>query len=211
MEIKLRLEEEKDHRAVEEVTREAFWNVFLQGSEEHLLVHRLRTTKQFVKELAFVATHQDKIVGHIIYVEAQIMIHDGGYKKIVVFGPVSVLPEYQGKGIGGKLITHTAQVAKGMGYPAIIIYGYPEYYQRFGFKVSKEYNITNADGKYPAAMLVLELYPDALRGIEGVYDEGDLYVVDKEELGEFEKNFPPKEKQFTKSQERFLEMVDKFL
>ncbi len=211
MEIKLRLEEEKDYRQVEEVTREAFWNVYALGCDEHLLVHRLREEKQFIKALDFVATHHDKIVGNIIYVEGKIITNNGKEHKVATFGPVSVLPEYQHKGIGSALITHTAQLAKEMGYPAILIYGEPEYYKRFGFKLSKEYGITNQDGKYPAAMQVWELYPDALKGIEGIYDEGGIYAIDPEELLEFEKSFPEKEKKHTKTQERFLEMVSKFI
>ncbi len=211
MEIKLRLEEEKDYRLVEEVTREAFWNVYSPGCDEHLLVRNIRGEKEFIRELDFVAIHNDIIVGNIVYVEAKITDNQRKEHKVIAFGPVSVLPSYQHKGIGGKLITHTAQLAKEMGYKAIFIYGDPLYYKRFGFKESKEYNITNKDKKYPAALLVLELYPNALHGIEGIYDEGSIYTIDQEELKEFEKGFPQKEKKFTKTQERFLEMVSKLL
>ena len=98
-----------------------------------------------------------------------------------------------------------------MGYKAIIIYGDPEYYKRFGFKESKEYNITNREGKYPAALLVLELFPNALNGINGKFDEGKIYEIDGKELEEFEKGFIKKEKQRTKTQERFNELAEKYL
>ncbi len=211
MEIELRLEEEKDYRQVEEITREAFWNVYALGCDEHLFIHKLRGKKQFIHALDFVAIHQDKIVGNIVYVETRIIACDGNEHRIVTFGPVSVLPEYQHKGIGSKLITHTAQLAKKMGYPAILIYGDPEYYRRFGFKLSKEYGITNLDGKYPAAMQVWELTPGALKGIEGAHDDEGLYTIDPEELQEFEKGFPKKEKKHTSTQDRFLELVDQFI
>ena len=212
MEIKLRLEEEKDYRRVEEVTREAFWNVHVPGCDEHLLIYHLRDEKEFVEALDFVAVRgDDEIVGNIVYVETKIIDGNNTEHKTLTFGPVSVLPEYQNNGIGGKLINHTVALAKKIGYKAILIYGDPEYYKRFGFKESKVYNITNADKKYPAALLVLELYPNALTGIEGVFDEGDIYEVSAEELKEFEKSFVEKEKKFAKSQERFLEMVNKYL
>ena len=60
-------------------------------------------------------------------------------------------------------------------------------------------------------MLALELYPNALTGMEGIFDEGKIYEVNEEELKEFEKTFIEKEKKVTKTQERFLEMVNKFI
>jgi predicted N-acetyltransferase YhbS len=157
MEIKLRLEEEKDYKIVGNLTREAFWNVHFPGCDEHLLIHNLRKADEFIEKLDFVAIYDNKIVGNIVYVESKI-INNGKEHTILTFGPLSILPEYQNNGIGGKLINHTIKLSKEMGYKAIIIYGDPEYYQRFGFKESKEYNITNKDKKFPAALLVFELY-----------------------------------------------------
>ena len=210
MEITLRLEEEKDYRVVEELTREAFWNVYFPGCNEHLLIHNLRDAKEFIKTLDFVAFHNDKIVGNIVYAEAKIKNSDKEH-AVLTFGPLSVLPEYQNRGIGGKLINHTVKIAQEMGQKAIIIYGDPEYYKRFGFKASKEYRITNKDKKYPAALLVLELYPHALKGIEGIFNEGKAYEINEAELKEFDTGFSAKEKTVTKKQERFLELVGKFL
>jgi predicted N-acetyltransferase YhbS len=210
MEIKLRPEEEKDYRLVEELTREAFWNVNFPGCAEHLLIHNLRKAREFIKKLDFVAIHNNKIVGNIVYVEAKVKNNDKEY-TVLTFGPLSVLPEYQDKGIGGKLINHTIKLSKEMGYKAIIIYGDPEYYKRFGFKESKEYNITNKDKKYPAALLVFELYSKALNGIKGIFDEGKIYEIDEKEFEEFDKGFNKKEKGVTKSQERFMEIANKYL
>jgi predicted N-acetyltransferase YhbS len=127
-----------------------------------------------------VALYNDKIIGNIMYAKSKIINNDLEY-TVLTFGPLSVLPEYQNNGIGGKLINHTMELSKKMGYKCIIIYGDPEYYKRFGFKESKEYKITNKDKQYPAALLVLELYPNALNGIEGIFDEGKAYEIDKNE------------------------------
>ena len=210
MDIKLRLEEEKDYKIVEELTREAFWNNHVPGCDEHLLIHNLRKSKEFINELDLVAIYDNKIVGNIVYVKSKIINNDLEH-IVLTFGPVSVLPEFQNKGIGGKLINHTIKLSKEMGYKGIIIYGDPEYYKRFGFKESKQYKITNKDKKYPAALLVLELYPYALNGIEGIFDEGKIYEVDKNELEEFDKEFPKKEKGYSKTQERFNELLDKYI
>jgi len=210
MEIALRPEEENDLAIVEDLTREAFWNVHCPGADEHLLVHNLRKTDVFIKELDFVAINDNKIVGNIMYAESAVKNNDLEY-TVLTFGPVSVLPEYQNKGIGGKLINHTVKLSKEMGYKAVIIYGDPEYYKRFGFKESKEYKITNKEKKFPAALLVLELYSDALNGIEGIFDEGKAYEIDKNEAEEFDKKFIAKVKGYSKSQERFKEISNKFL
>jgi len=210
MDIIIRLEEEKDYRAVEELTREAFWNIHFPGADEHYLVHVLRKAKEFVKELDFVVCIDNKIAGNIMYAESKIIDTDKEH-TVLTFGPLSVLPEYQNKGLGSKLINHTIPLAKQMGYRAILIYGHPDYYNRFGFKASKEYNITNKEGKFPAALLVLELYPNALDGIHGVFDEGPAYQINAEEAAEFDKGFPVKEKFKTQSQERFLEISAKIL
>ena len=211
MKVSLRLEEENDYRIVEEVTREAFWNVHQPGADEHLLIHNLRNAKEFVKALDFVAIYEDAIVGNIVYVELEIKGNDGVAHPILTFGPVSVLPRLQNKGIGSQLINHTISLAKDMGYRAILIYGDPDYYKRFGFKISKDYNITNKDGKYPAAMQILELYPNALQGITGVCDEGELYSINPDEAKAFDASFPHKEKAKTPTQERFNELANKFL
>ena len=214
MEVVLRLEEEHDYAIVEELTREAFWNVYVPGCDEHLLIHNLRNKKEFIKNLDFVAIYNNKdnneIVGNIVYCEAKIIGLDKEY-TVLTFGPLSVLPKYQNYGIGSKLINHTLKLSKEMGYKAIIIYGDPEYYKRFGFKHSKEYGITNKDKKYPAPLLVLELYPTGLNGIKGVFEEGKIYEVDENELIEFEKGFSKKEKEITKTQERFNELIEMFL
>jgi len=98
-----------------------------------------------------------------------------------------------------------------MGYKDIIIYGDLEYYKRFGFKESKQYKITNKDKKYPAALLVLELYPNALNGIEGIFDEGKAYEIDSNEIEEFDKKFIKKEKEYSKTQDRFNEISGKYI
>jgi predicted N-acetyltransferase YhbS len=210
MEITLKLEEEKDFATVEDLTREAFWNVYCPGADEHLLAHNLRKTDVFIKELDFVAIDNDKIIGNIMYAKATIKNNALEY-TVLTFGPISVLPEYQNKGIGKKLINHTIKLSKEMGYKAIIIYGDPEYYKRFGFKISKEYKIADKNKKFPEALLALELYPNALNGIEGIFDEGKVYEIDKNEAEEFDKKFIAKEKGYSKSQERFKEVANKYL
>ena len=193
MDIKLRLEEEKDYSIVENITREAFWNLYKPGCDEHLLLHNIRNANEFIKELDYVASYNNEIVGNIVYVKSKIITTFNEY-DVLTFGPLSVLPKYQSKGIGGKLINHTIKLSKEMGFKAIIIYGNPQYYEKFGFKNTKEYGITDMEGNYNDALMALELLPNALENINGKFFEGEMYKVDKEELAVFEKGFLYKEK-----------------
>ena len=47
MTIEIRREEEKDYHQVEELTRKAFYNVYMPGCTEHYLVHIMRSHKEF--------------------------------------------------------------------------------------------------------------------------------------------------------------------
>ena len=94
----IRLEQEQDWRAVEELTREAFWNKYRPGCMEHYVLHCYRDRPEFVKELDYVMEEDGKIIAHIMYSRAQIAADDGRIVPIIIFGPVSVLPEMQGKG-----------------------------------------------------------------------------------------------------------------
>jgi len=193
MDILLRLEEENDYNYVENITREAFWNIYKPGCDEHLLIHNMRKTKEFIKDLDYVAVLNNEITGNIVYAKAKVIGINKEY-DVITFGPVSVLPMYQKLGIGKKLIEHTIAKSKEMGFNAIIIYGNPKYYERFGFKNSREYKITDKEGNYNDALMALELYSKSLDNIKGKFFEGEAYIVDKNELEIFDRNFPNKEK-----------------
>lgn len=68
--IKIRLETESDYRAVEELTRNAFWNVYKPGADEHYFVHTMRNHPDFIPELAFVLEKDGEIIGNIMYTKA---------------------------------------------------------------------------------------------------------------------------------------------
>lgn len=109
MRFEIRRETEADFRAVEEVTREAFWNLNSPGCEEHYLAHLLRNHPDFLPELDFVAVHGAEIVGSIMYSASR--VED---VPTVTFGPLSVLPLYQGRGVGTALVEHTLALCRQM-------------------------------------------------------------------------------------------------
>lgn len=206
--IKLRNETAEDYRRVEEITREAFWNHNVPGCDEHYLIHTMRNCEAFIKELDFVAEIDGKVIANIVYAKAEIVGDSGEHYEVITFGPISVLPEYQGKGIGGMLINHTKEIAKELGYRAILIYGDPEYYSRFGFVEAEKYDIRTSDNMYAVPLQALELYPGALCDCAGCFFEGSMYEIDEKAAEEFDSTFPKKDKKSgLPSQERFNKLV----
>lgn len=207
MELQIRRETAQDYRAVEELTRDAFWNVNFPGCSEHLLIHNIRNSPAYIPELDLVAEMNGRLVGHIAYTKAVIINHSGEEFPLVSFGPVSVHPELQKQGVGTRLINHSLTVAKAMGYPAVCIYGDPRYYSRFGFRCAEKYDIRTSGGKFAVALLALELQPEALAGQDGRFCEDTVFDVNETELESFDRSFPHKEKAVTESQQTFMLMI----
>lgn len=209
--LTIRNEREEDYRTVEEITRDAFWNQYVPGCDEHYLVHLIRVSPDFIPSLTFVAELDGRIVGSIFFTDSYIL-DDGGEKHdTITFGPVSVIPELQGKGVGAALIKHAIQAATALGHKAIFIYGYPEYYKRFGFCHAKDFGISNPEGKYPYAHLALELQQGALAQITGKAFESGVFEFDKDAAQEYDRQFSPKDKAVTPSQSLFEETLARFL
>lgn len=206
-EMLLRLEQSSDYRQVEYLTREAFWNLHVPGCDEHYLVHILREDVAFVPELDFVAVVNEKIVGNIMYAKCKLLQSDGVEHDVLSFGPVSVLPQFQGTGVGSALIRHTLALAKDLGHKLVAIYGDPLYYCRFGFVAAEKYKICSSDGYFSPALQVLELVPGSLDGINGRFHEAVVYHIDAEAASIFDATFEAKEKKWMPSQKRFEELV----
>ena len=203
MDLIIRNEKVNEYRTVEELTREAFWNLYVPGCNEHFVLHNIRGSTDFIPDLDFVAQRDGRIVGHIIYTRGIIKDKQGAENEVISFGPVSVLPAFQKQGVGSALIFHTINIAKAMGYPAIFIYGDPRYYCRFGFRCAEKYDIKTADGKFAIALLALELRQNVLINMTGRFIESTAYEVDERKFEEYDNTFPYKEKTETDSQREF--------
>jgi putative acetyltransferase len=203
MDIAIRRETADDYRAVEELTRRAFWNMYSPGCCEHYLVHVMRSHPDFCGDLDFVAECDGRIVGSILYTKSHLIDGKGARIEIRTFGPISVLPEFQRKGVGSKLIRHTVELVRAQGYPAVVIFGNPSNYVTSGFKGCGKYNVSYMDGKYPTGLLVLPLREDVLQGNGWTYAESDVYNIDRDESEKFDEGFPPMEKKHSPSQEVF--------
>lgn len=196
-------EQIEDYRTVEQLVREAFWNLYVPGCNEHFILHNLRKSSDFIPELDFVAEKEGQIVGQIAYSRGIVECKHGEDKEVVSFGPVSVLPAFQKRGIGSALITHTIGLARDMGYLAICIYGDPRYYNRFGFRCGEKYEIKTADDKFAVGLQVLELKRGALNKISGRFIESAAFTVDETGFAQYDAAFPSKEKKEAESQREF--------
>ena len=196
MSITVRLETEIDHHLVEEVTRNAFaYPDRIERGQigcpyEHWMVHELRK-RDGVLELSFVAEAEGEIVGHIICSKAGVRTAEETI-PVLNLGPISVLPQYQRKGVGKALITHMIDQAKHLGFGAILFFGRPEYYPQFGFKEASEFGVTDSEGYNYPSFMGMELVPGYLKpAYGGKYFESDIYndELNREAVREFDRSF----------------------
>lgn len=201
--ITIRNEKESDYRKVEELTRKAFYNLYVPGCFEHYLAHIMRPHEDFLAELDFVIEEDGEIVGNIMYTKARLVDESGYEKQILTFGPLSVSPEHQRKGYGKRLLEHSFKKAIDLGYDVIVIFGDPKNYVSRGFKSCKKYNICVENGTCPTAMMVKELKPDVLDGRKWIYHDSPVMQIDEEEAQCFDEGFEKMEKKYQTSQEEF--------
>ena len=200
MEARIRIATERDFPQTENISRESFWNLYKPGCVEHLILHNLRNSKSYIPGLDLVAVFENEIVGHVITTKAKVLDSLSNEHEVLCVGPISVLPGFQKKGIGSKLMTDSISSAKKSGFSGMILFGNPEYYHRFGFRNAKEYDITTKGGQNFEPFMALELYNNGLAGINGRFFEDDVFEIQEEDLIEFEKKFPYKEKLVTETQ-----------
>lgn len=206
--IELRPERSADRRAVEELTRDAFWNHYVPGCDEHYLAHILRDSPDFLPELDYVAVRDGAVIGSIMYTRASIVLDRGGERGVLCFGPLAVAPAFQGQGVGGRLVTRTGDLARALGHAAILIFGDPDYYSRFGFVPAERYGIGASGGIYAASLQALELQPGALADCAGYFAESKSFQIDLDQAAAFDRRFPPREKRSgLPSQEKFQQIA----
>ena len=188
----IRPETPSDHVPMEHLVRDAFWDVYHPGAAEHFLVHNLRANPACLRDCCFAAELDGKLAGGIWY--AMSTIEQPGGRKLAVpsLGPIAVAPAFQKHGVGSALIRHTIPLVKAAGYPAIVLFGDPAYYGRFGFEPGKNAGLAASDGNFYDVLQVLRLDPAA--DVSGRYFEGEAYAFDEAELAAFDAQFPPREK-----------------
>ncbi len=194
----IRKEIPADYRTVENLTREAFWNVYRPGCFEHYVLHQFRDRPEFVKELDFVLEVGGQIIGHVMFVRAEIRADDGSVLPIMTFGPLSIHPDYQRKGYGKVLLDYALEKAAEMGVGAVCMEGNIDFYGKCGFDVASKsgihYYAEPRENEVPY-FLLRQLKAGFLDGVTGVYRTPEGYFVDDAQVDEFDQQFPHKEKQ----------------
>ena len=195
--ISIRLEKKEDYRAVENLVREAFWNVYRPGCSEHFLIHVLRDDPDFITELDYVMEKEGKLIGQNVFVKAIIESDDGKDIPILTMGPIGITPELKRQGYGKQILDYTLEKATELGYGAVLFEGNIDFYGKSGFTYAKEFGIRYNDMPADADtsfFLCKELKQGYLDGITGTYRTPKGYLVEDADVEEYDKNFPPKEK-----------------
>ena len=203
--MKIRNEQPSDYREVENLTREAFWNVYRPGCTEHFVLNRYRNNPDFIPELDLVMEEDDKIIGHVMFSHASLTKADGSTMPAWTFGPISIAPDYKRKGYGLALLNHAIDKARAMGIGVLCMEGNIEFYRHAGFAEASALGLhyhgtPDAEASF---FLAQELIPGYLGGIEATYTPPKGYFVadeQPEEFAAYDATFPHKEKCFQPGQ-----------
>ena len=161
------------------------------------MLHTYRSSPDFVSELDFVMEKDGVLIGHVMFVRANIDTDDGRVLPIMTFGPISIHPDYQRQGYGKILLDYALEKAAEMGAGAICIEGNIDFYRKCGFVVAStkgiHYYAEPRENVVPY-FLLCELKKGFLDGVTGTYHTPKGYFVEDSDVEEFDKTFPPKEK-----------------
>ena len=193
----IHLEEKEDYRAVENLVRESFWNVYRPGCSEHYVIHMLRDDPAFVRELDFCMEQDGRLIGQNMFMKTVIEADDGRVIPVLTMGPIGITPNLKRKGYGKALLDYSLEKAAALGFGAVLFEGNIGFYGKSGFDYAGKFGIryhdlpADADSSF---FLCKELIPGYLDGITGVYQTPQGYYVDDSDVEKFDKDFPPKEK-----------------
>ena len=193
----IRLENKDDHRIVEELVRDSFWNVYRPGCTEHYVLHVLRNDPAFIKELDLVMEKDGHIIGQNIFMKTVIKGDDSRDIHVLTMGPICIANQFKRQGYGKLLLDHSLEKAAQMGFGAVLFEGNIAFYGKSGFDYSSSFGIRYHDlprGADQSFFLCKELIPGYLDRVTGVYLTPQGYYVKDRDAEEFDKGFPYKEK-----------------
>lgn len=162
--MNIRQEKSSDYKEVFNLIKAAFASAEHADGNEQNLVSKLRNSDAFIPELSLVAVDNDIIVGHIMFTKIKI-----NGKTELALAPLSVLPEYQRKGIGTALITEGHNIAKQLGYDCSVVLGSEKYYPKFGYINSGVFGI-KAPFDVPAENYMVCALSENFKRLDGIVE-----------------------------------------
>ena len=130
----IREETPEDFEAVRRVNELAFGR-----TQEAALVEALRVSA--TPYVSLVAEDGGRVVGHIFFSPVRVQSEDAAHDAVAL-GPMAVLPDAQGRGVGSRLVLEGLEECRRRGHEVVFVLGHPEYYPRFGFVPTKARGIT---------------------------------------------------------------------
>ena len=191
----IRVEEQRDFKTVENLTRESFWNVYRPGCTEHYVLHCFRDNPDFIPALSLVMEKDGQIIGHVMFSKAELEVEKDGKPTgekfpIATFGPISIHPDFKRQGYGLALLNYALEKAKTLGIGFICMEGNIQFYSHAGFdlasKLKIHYHAEPKDSEVPY-FLAQELIPGYLNGIEATSPPPNGYFIAEENPDEFAK------------------------
>ena len=201
--IIIRNERQSDYYEVENLVREAFWNVYRPGCTEHYVLRCFRDNPDFIPDLDFVMEEEGRLIGQVMFSKAELVLPDGSSVPSWTFGPIGIHPDYKRKGLGLKLLNYALEKARDKGVGFLCMEGNIEFYKHAGFELASKFGIHYHDmpsGEEVPFFLAQELIPGWLRanGVkEATYCPPKGYFVadeDPKAFEAYEATFPAKEK-----------------
>lgn len=175
MDVTIRAERPGELPAIMALVEKSFKHMEESDHQEQFLVERLHQSDTYVPELSLVATDETgRIVGYILLTKVEIRSEDTSAITLAV-APLAVAPDCQGQGIGGRLLTESHKIAVSLGYGSAVLLGHKDYYPRFGYRKSSDYNITFPFEASQECCMVIELFPDSLTDVRGIVHYPDCF------------------------------------
>ncbi len=155
----VRAQQDHDYEAIRHVYEEAFRRPRFRAPQdagsvapEVGLFEALWEAGDVIPDCSFTALSNDGVIGHVTASRANVAAD-----PVVAVGPIGVLPDFQGIGVGSALMDALVAGADGVGVPLVVLLGAPAYYSRFGFRPAQEFGVIPPDREWGDAFQVRPL------------------------------------------------------
>lgn len=201
--ITIRPERVSDYQQVEDIIRQAFYNLYTPGCTEHYLAHAIRPHPDFLPELDLVLELDGRVVGNIMYTKSTLVDEAGKEKGILTFGPVCIRPGLQRRGYGRLLMEESFRRGVRHG-----VRGYCDLrrsQQLRGPRLPKLQKAPGPSGGRDVSRRDAGEGTGAgtLAGKSWIYRQSPAFVFDESEARRFDDSLPPMEKKRLPCQEAF--------